>query len=98
MAHTATTVPSVSSLAWNFYIVGIAVLAFAAAALMAFRLWEEWVTLALGAWLLISPWILGFTTSDALMWNAIIIGAIVIVLSAWTLSQEQRTGGAVRPR
>lgn len=40
---------------------------------------------ATGAWLLVSPWPLGFSASTALMWNAVIVGALVALLAAWTL-------------
>jgi SPW repeat-containing protein len=33
-----------------------------------------------GAWLILSPWILGYTTADA-WWNPIVFGAIVAVLA-----------------
>jgi hypothetical protein len=36
--------------------------------------WQDWANLALGAWMIISPWALGFADSD----NA-------AALSAWTL-------------
>jgi hypothetical protein len=75
---------------WNSYIVGAAIFVVAGAALLAFRLWEEWISLALGVWLVISPWVLGFAASDALMWNAVAIGGMLIIMSGLTLGQEQR--------
>ncbi len=46
--------------------------------------WEDWVDMVLGAWLAISPWILGFTDNDAATRNALIIGIAVAVLSGST--------------
>ncbi|WP_420107554.1 SPW repeat domain-containing protein [Mesorhizobium qingshengii] len=40
---------------WNQHIVGVAVVILAAVALFAFKSWEEWLNVALGAWLLVSP-------------------------------------------
>ncbi len=77
---------------WNLYIVGIAVAALAVAALVAFQAWEEWTNVALGAWLLISPWALGFSSSALLMWNAVIVGALIVVLAGWTIAPPR--GGA----
>ena len=73
----------------SYSIVGIAVTIFAIVALTAFRPWEEWVNLVLGAWLLVSPWLLGFSAVTALMWNAVLIGALIIVCAGWALSEEQ---------
>jgi hypothetical protein len=75
--------------AWNLYIVGIAIAALAGAALYAFQAWEEWTNLALGAWLFASPWVLGFSSSALLMWNAVIVGALVVVLAGWAISPTQ---------
>jgi len=50
---------------------------------------EEWVNLVLGAWLLVSPWVLGFSTATALMWNAVLIGALIVVSASWALGKEQ---------
>jgi hypothetical protein len=75
--------------AWNAYVVGAGIAILAAAALIVFQPWEEWVNLALGAWLLASPWLLGFSTATIAMWNAVIIGALVVVFAGWALAQMQ---------
>ena len=82
--------------AWNAYVVGAGVAILAAAALIAFQPWEEWVNLALGAWLLISPWLLGFSTATIAMWNAVILGALVVVFAGWALAQVQGPTQAAR--
>jgi SPW repeat len=74
---------------WNVWLVGLGVSIIATVALYAFNAWEEWVNLALGAWLLVSPWALGFSKSRALMWNAVIFGALVLVLASWALAGER---------
>lgn len=74
---------------WNFWIVGFAVAFLAAGALSAFQRWEEWTNIVLGVWLLASPWLLGFSTSAALTWNAVIIGGLVAVFAGWALYEEQ---------
>lgn len=70
---------------WSHYIAGAAIVVVGVAALADYKLWEEWVDLALGAWLIISPWVIGFSGMTALAWNAVIAGAIVVILSAWAL-------------
>jgi SPW repeat len=70
---------------WNHIVVGLALAVMGVAALAAYQMWEEWVDVILGAWLVASPWILGFAGMTALMWNAVIMGAVVVVLSGWIL-------------
>jgi hypothetical protein len=62
----------------NYYVVGLAVAAFAIAALTAFRIWEEWINLILGTWLLVSPFFLGFSAS-AIGLNTLVIAIFIIV-------------------
>ena len=45
--------------------------------------------LSLGAGLLASPWLLGFSTAIIAMWNAVIIGALVVGFTGWALAQMQ---------
>jgi hypothetical protein len=46
---------------------GAAIAALSLAALMVYAEWEEWITLAAGLWMILSPFVLGFThtTGDA---------------------------------
>lgn len=76
--------------AWNAYILGVIIAADAAAAFMAFQKWEEWLNVLFGAWLVVSPWILGFTGVAAAMWTAIIVGLAVLILAIWSAQTEHR--------
>lgn len=40
--------------------------------------WEDWVRLALGAWMLVSPWIVGFSGHDSATINALLMGSILM--------------------
>jgi hypothetical protein len=84
-----------SALISNAYIVGSAVTAVAVAALVAFRLWEEWVTLILGTWLLVSPWFLGFSAMSVLTWNTVAIGILITVCATWALTDVEEGGKPV---
>lgn len=44
----------------------------------------NWVSALIGAWFIVSPWVLRF--SDSLPWtlNAIIVGVIILVSSIWS--------------
>ncbi len=50
-------------------------------ALLAFSWWKEWTNLALGLWLIVSPWVLGFAHTRA-MHVSIGIGVVVAFLAA----------------
>jgi hypothetical protein len=69
--------------AWNAYIFGVIIAVAAIAALVAFHEWEEWVNAVIGLWLIVSPWVLGFSGLAAAMWNFVAVGVIVAVLAAW---------------
>lgn len=55
------------------------------------NMWQDWINLALGAWLFFSPWFLDFEMrNDAMAWNAWISGAVVSALSAAALLNNMR--------
>jgi hypothetical protein len=57
-----------------------------------FRGWEEWINVALGAWLVISPWVLGLSNAAAKI-NFIVVGLLVLALAVHEL-WGMRSGGA----
>ena len=77
---------------WNFFIVGLAFIVFAGFALNMRTLWEEWVNLALGVWMIISPWLLGYSANAVARDDAVVVGLIVGLLSVWSLLAESRFG------
>jgi SPW repeat-containing protein len=86
--------PSMPQQSWNFFIVGIAFIVFAGFALNLRTIWEEWVNLALGVWMIISPWALSYSGNATARDDAVIVGIIVGALSIWSLSESRlgRTG------
>jgi SPW repeat len=73
----------------NAYIAGIVIAGLAIAALAAFAVWEEWLNLIVGLWVLVSPWVLGFQGTTAMTVH-VIIGAAVAIIAAielWMMSQ-----------
>ena len=89
--HTMSTgnYGTTSAVMWNIYLVGVAISVLASAAIIAIPFWEDWSNLALvmfGGWLLISPWVLGFSSAAALMWNAVIAGVIVVALASGAIT------------
>lgn len=68
---------------WNAWICGAVIAVLAVLALVKFAEWEEWIAAALGVWLVISPWALGFTAMTVAMWTHIVLGAVIAALAIW---------------
>jgi O-antigen/teichoic acid export membrane protein len=80
----------------NSYILGVLVAVFAVMALATQRSWEEWIEGALGAWLVISPFVLTFYGSEyGAALNHIAVGLLIIVGALWALTQHP--GERARP-
>ena len=85
---------------WNAVVVGVIIAVLALAALIEFREWEEWAGMVLGVWLVVSPWVLGFAATGAVVetgavaatWNFIVVGLLTIALAAWSLWAERHRG------
>lgn len=73
--------------AWNSYVSGAVVAIFAIAAIARPQMWEEWVNLIVGVWLIVAPFALGFTTQQGPTWNQIIVGLLVVADAAWAALQ-----------
>lgn len=76
---------ALTNAARNAWVVGVVIAILAIAALTAFAVWEEWVNLVLGLWLIISPWALHFATNTDAMWTQVVLGIIAVLISAWAL-------------
>lgn len=48
--------------------------------------WNHWAVIILGVWLILSPWILGYSELNLVTWNSIAIGALIIVFTFWNIS------------
>jgi hypothetical protein len=78
--------------AWNSYIFGALAFAFAWGALATRQLWEDWINLLIGIWLIIAPFALGFHSRESgASWNQIILGILMGLDAIWVLA-EYRTG------
>lgn len=60
--------------------------------LSVYREWEEWVSVLLGAWLVICPWILSIGTSVARE-NFVVVGLLVMVLAFYEVWDAHHHGG-----
>jgi hypothetical protein len=70
---------------WNATIVGALVVALAAIDLDTPAAWDEWTMGALGLWLVIAPWALGYAGHRWLTSLSVGVGVLVVASSAWAL-------------
>ncbi len=54
------------------------------------RTWEDWVGILLGVLIGLSPWLAGQQDDQSVMWNAILVGALVLALAAVELVDLHR--------
>lgn len=60
----------------EFWAEGAVIAAISIGAIIAYANWVEWANVALGVWLVVSPWLLGFTHTRAMHFS-IAIGAAI---------------------
>lgn len=65
----------------NSYLIGTAVVVIALFATVRPEIWEEYINLAFGLWLIAAPFVLGFTNLVAPTWNQIIVGLLISAFS-----------------
>jgi len=58
--------------------------------------WEEWINVALGAWLVVSPWALG-TANVAARINSVVVGLLVLALALHELWEMRSRGSGTEP-
>jgi hypothetical protein len=63
---------------------GAAIAVISLAAMFAVAYWEEWTNLLAGVWLIVSPWVLGFTHTSAMHFS-IAVGAAVAFMATLEL-------------
>ncbi len=68
----------------NAFLVGLLLVLTEIVTLTAFRDWEEWINVVLGAWLVVSPWVLGIT-APVPMANFVVVGLLVLVLALYEI-------------
>jgi hypothetical protein len=81
--------------AWNAHATGITIAGVAAAAMIAYRFWEEWINAILAAWLIVSLWILDLGGLQAAAWNQVVVGILVGSLALHSAATSHGSGGLV---
>lgn len=71
--------------AYNALACGLAIQFISAATLEAFAIWEEFLNLIIGLWLVMAPWVLGFQDTKAMTTVSVVVGAVVALLATLEL-------------
>lgn len=50
---------------------------------------ERWIYVAIGGWLVASPWILGFSNDVLIKWDSVLCGLVLMVMNVWVLTQHE---------
>lgn len=58
--------------------------------------WASWLNALIGIWLIISPWVYGYTATGW-MWNLLLVGIAVLVVGSWGATTRHRTPVAPPP-
>jgi hypothetical protein len=82
----------------NASVTGLAIALVAGSTLVAYDELEEWITAVLAAWLIVSPYILGFGAVQAASWTHFVIGVLVAVLALWSAITARVTDEAASKR
>lgn len=49
---------------------------------------ERWISIIIGGWLIIAPWVLGFSYSVLVKWSSVLCGIILIAMNVWALTEK----------
>ncbi len=75
----------VSHAVWDAWVLGVIVFLVALSAIGRMEAWQEYIDMVLGAWIFVAPWALGFTPLGGASWDHWIVGALIFLISLWSL-------------
>jgi len=75
---------------WNSWLIGVAILIVSAGSAVAQvpRAWQEGADLAMGVWLIVSPWILGFAGFVPARNCTMAAGLLVLAIAFWRIVSD----------
>jgi hypothetical protein len=53
------------------------------------KAWEEIINMLLGVWLVVSPFVLGFSNSTGIALHTVVVGILATAFAIWAMSNEQ---------
>ncbi|WP_416361470.1 SPW repeat protein [Leisingera sp.] len=85
------------SASWSFIAAGSAASILAAAVQNTGNTCEEWGCVAIGLWLLATPWVLGFSGNLPAAWTAVLCGGSITAQAVSCIAQGPPGGGKPDP-
>jgi len=73
----------------NAVLVGALIILAEVVTLSIFQVWEEWINVALGVWLVASPWTLGIAEASAKA-DFVVVGLLVLALALYEIWDVRR--------
>ena len=49
----------------------------------------KWTELVLGLWIILSPWLLGFSSITVMKWSNLMVGTVIFLMSVWAIFGEK---------
>lgn len=46
----------------------------------------NWINLLLGVWLILAPFVLGYSDTNKALWSDLIVGVVIVILAIATLA------------
>jgi hypothetical protein len=79
-----------SDVLWNTWVVGLAIILVSAGRFIAeiLEATQDIVHAALGLWLMVLPWVLGFASRPTARNNCLVVGLIVAIMALWAMLVE----------
>jgi len=77
----------------NAVILGLALVAVSVGAIYAPAAWEKWTEAAIGVWMIVSPWLLGYADQRMPLRTAVATGVAIVALALWTLATGKEHAG-----
>src|SRR5260221_14458511 len=74
----------------NAFLVGVLLIVTETVVLSAFRPWEGWINVGLGAWLVVSPWVLNVSPVATVAAHFVIVGLLVLGLAFYEIRHVHR--------
>ncbi|MEK7590316.1 MAG: SPW repeat protein [Patescibacteria group bacterium] len=47
------------------------------------RSWIDWICLIIGIWIVVSPWVLGYSSFTPALWSNVIVGVLIFLIALW---------------
>jgi general stress protein CsbA len=45
----------------------------------------DWIEMVIGAWMIVSPWLLGFADITFAKWSSVLLGLVLVIISLFKL-------------